>query len=197
MDNPDQLSFDIEQAQISDNFEPALDLNEENSLFIKRKDDITFGDLPDLKILLDKLNSERENYRNKIDASWYASPNSLGYWQRVFISTEFDIVALYSGDNMIGFAVSYLPGEVSKQSWQDISYLYISPTHRGKGYAKLLMNALLHNRSEGFETRVWLRPEASKQISFFKNLGFEFLDETWIEKIFVKRSSKEIPDNIS
>ena len=184
MSNPRQLAFDLEDNERSVDFQ-SLDKSD-SSLFIKKKDAMTFSELPGLKILLDALNTERENFRNKLDTSWYASPNSLGYWQKVYLSSEFDIITLYYKEEMIGFAVSYIPSNEKPHFWQDISYLYVVPEHRGKGYGKLLVNALL-SRDE-FETRVWLRPEAKASILFFENLGFEYLDETWRERIYIKKT---------
>jgi len=130
---------------------------------------------------LDQLNQERFSFRASGDKLWHSSPNSLGYWQKIFLSHEYSVVWVEKEGKLVAFAVAYSP---EGRAWKDLSYLYVSPEERRHGIGKFLVGAIITEKPKLKDTRVWVKPKATSAIKLFEAAGFEFYQETSTEKIY-------------
>lgn len=111
------------------------------------------------------------------DHAQFVAPNVYSIAESQFYPDTVKACCIYAGDAMVGFAM-YGPDEDDATLFA-IDRLMIAEGHRGKGYGKAALSAILEEaKSRGF-SRISLstNPENVKAIQLYESVGFRATGE--------------------
>ena len=117
-----------------------------------------------LKVLLDKNTSWAKNRKIKDLKNCLANSDV--------------IVSLWSNNKILGFGRALSDGTYRSVLWD----IVIDHNHQGKGYGKLIVNALLESKSVKQSEKIYLM--TSNQKDFYCQIGF---DEVCLQNLLIKK----------
>jgi len=117
-----------------------------------------------LKVLLDKNTSWAKNRRIKDLKNCLANSDV--------------IVSIWSNNKILGFGRGLSDGTYRSVLWD----IVIDHNHQGKGYGKLIVNALLESRRIKQSEKIYLM--TSNQKEFYSQIGFE---EVFSQNLLIKK----------
>lgn len=107
----------------------------------------------------------------------FVAPNVYSIAEAHFYPDTVTACCIYAGDDMVGFAL-YGPDEDDATLFA-IDRLMIAEGHRGKGYGKAALSAILEEaKSRGFSRiKLSTNPENEKAIKLYESFGFKATGE--------------------
>jgi ribosomal protein S18 acetylase RimI-like enzyme len=110
----------------------------EKDQLIRNKSSLNFQDIVQLKILAKQYLLEQ----NQLTRSELQQVNSLGFWQKVIVSDDYQLTYCQSQDNQQ--ITAYLLASIDRSSEKIvIKQFYVAPELRNQGIAQQLLNDLL------------------------------------------------------
>lgn len=111
------------------------------------------------------------------DHTRFVAPNVYSIAESQFYPDTVTACCIYAGDAMIGFAM-YGPDEEDATLFA-IDRLMIAEGHRGKGYGKAALLAILEEAKRRGFSRISLstNPENEKAIQLYESVGFKATGE--------------------